>query len=185
VMAPLAQLGTPILDISGQYPYRAVQSIEDEALGVKGRLHGYWKSAYLRALTDDVIDLLIDRFRVVPAAGSLINLPHLGGAVRRVGAEESAVGGREAPFMASADAIWLDPADSDVCKVWARETWELLQPYSTGGIFINFTGEERGADAESLVRGAYGSNFERLVAAKRRYDPTNLFRLNQNIPPGV
>jgi FAD/FMN-containing dehydrogenase len=183
VMAPLRRLGAPLADISGPYPYRAVQSLEDEALGVKGSLHAYWKSTYLPGLTDEVIDMLVDRILQIPAAGGLVNIPHIGRGVRRVGPAETAVGRRDAPYMVSADAIWLDPADTEASIAWTRKTWDMLQPHATGQVFINFTGEERGEAADDVVRGAYSDNYDRLVAVKTKYDPTNLFRLNQNIRP--
>jgi FAD/FMN-containing dehydrogenase len=182
--APLREIGTPIADLSGEWPYRDLQRMDDETFGAKGRLRGYWKSTYLNALPDEVIDMLVQRFLDVPSAGGVINIPYMTGAVGRVAAEDSAFGSREAPFMVSADAVWLDPAEDDANIAWSRTTWDMLQPFATGQVFANFSVVEEGEGDTSVARrGIYRDNWERLVDIKTRYDPTNLFRFNQNIRP--
>ena len=85
--------------------------------------------------------------------------------------------------MLSIDSMWDDPHDSEANIAWTREFWDTMRPFSPGGLYLNFPGF--GEENEVLVRAAYGANYERLVALKNKYDPTNLFRMNQNIKPTV
>jgi FAD/FMN-containing dehydrogenase len=103
----------------------------------------------------------------------------LGGAVGRVGIDETAFRHRAAPYAALILATWTDAPESSRHIQWAREAWTALRPFSTGGVYVNYLNEEE----EDRVKAAYGANHDRLVALKNTYDPTNLFRLNQNIKP--
>jgi FAD/FMN-containing dehydrogenase len=104
-----------------------------------------------------------------------------GGAVQRVAADASAFGDRAMPFMLSLDAIWSKPADDNANISWVRDCWQDLQRFSTGRMYLNFPGLGEGED---LVRDAFGSQtYGRLQAIKRKYDPNNAFRMNQNILP--
>ena len=105
----------------------------------------------------------------------------LGGAMDRVRENAAAIGKREAPFSIEIMSNWTDPEDTEANIAWAREFYEAMKPFSSGQPNVNFPG--LGEDAAEFIRAAYGANYERLVAAKRKYDPTNLFRLNQNINP--
>jgi FAD/FMN-containing dehydrogenase len=100
----------------------------------------------------------------------------------RVADDATAFGKRSAPFLYSLDTTWTDAKDSDRCIAWTREAWASMQPYGTGGLYLNFGGF--GEEKEALVRAGYGANYDRLVELKRVYDPGNLFHLNQNISPG-
>ena len=107
---------------------------------------------------------------------------HMGGAAGRVPADAMALGGRDAAFMLSIDTSWTDPADSERATAWTREFWDEMSQSTSGGIYLNFASD--GDDSEAVMRASYGdANYERLVEVKTKYDPTNLFRLNQNIPP--
>jgi FAD/FMN-containing dehydrogenase len=117
-----------------------------------------------------------------PSPLGLIALWHLGGAIGHVGAEATAFGRRDAPYLLSFDTTWTDPAHSERCIAWTRGAWVDMQRFSRGGLYLNFAGF--GEEKEALVRAGYGPNYERLVALKNTYDPTNLFRMNQNIRPG-
>jgi FAD/FMN-containing dehydrogenase len=112
-----------------------------------------------------------------------VDVWHLGGAISRVGAEESAFGGREAPFLLGVEANWEHSRDDEANIAWARECVEDMQRFSGGGQYLNFPGFLEGGD--ETLRATFGTNYERLVAVKERYDPTNLFRLNQNISPAT
>ena len=101
--------------------------------------------------------------------------------MRRVGAQETAFGSRHALFLFSVDAIWDKPQDSERVIAWSRKTVASMQPYSSGGMYVNFPGF--GEEGEEQVRAAYGANYQRLADLKKNYDPGNLFRLNQNIKP--
>jgi FAD/FMN-containing dehydrogenase len=180
LLRPLRAFGPPLADQVDSMPYIALQSIA-ENFNPPG-LRNYWKSDYLANLSDDAITMLVDRFATVPAPHTHIVMEHLGGAVRRVGQDETAVSYREAHYNAIIVGVWADPAVDEPNIRWVRELWEALQPFSSGGVYVNYLGEE-GADR---VRAAYGpAKYERLVGLKNTYDPTNLFRLNQNIKPTV
>jgi FAD/FMN-containing dehydrogenase len=179
---PLRELGTPMLDLSGPAPWAAVQAAFDPFFP-KGLRRYYFKSRYLKHLDDSTIAALLPRAINPPAPPVLIALWHLGGAMHRVGSTETAFAEREAAFLFSVDAIWDDPEISDEVVAYARRYLTEMEPYLKAGLYVNFAG--LGEEGESLVRAAYGPNYDRLVAVKNRYDPGNLFRLNQNIKPAA
>jgi hypothetical protein len=178
---PLRELGTPMLDQSGPAPYTAVQSAFDPFFP-KGKRQYYFKSRYLKNLDDATIQALLPRAIHPPVPPILIAIwHHAGGAIQRVGNEETAFMGREAPFLFSVDSIWDDPADTDKVLAYSRGFLADMEPYSSGGLYLNFAG--LGEEGERLVKDGYGANYKRLVALKNKYDPQNLFHLNQNIKP--
>jgi FAD/FMN-containing dehydrogenase len=179
IMQPLRELATPMMDISHIETYTEMQSSFDSLFPV-GDLY-YWKSLYVDTLSDAAIDTLLERVVIRPSYRSDCVLWHLGGAISRVGTGETAFGRRSAPFLFAAESTWSDPAENDANIAWARESLTAMQPYSHGGLYLNFPG--LGEDRESLVRAAYGPNYDRLVELKGRYDPTNLFHMNLNIKP--
>ena len=178
-MQPLRELAEPLLDLSGIEPYTALQTGFDWAFP-KGWLY-YWKSLYLNALDEAVITAIIDLAASRPSPQALIALWHHGGAMTRTGAAETAFGSRAAPFLASFDTTWTDPADTDRAIAWTREAWSAMHRFSDGGLYLNFPGF--GEEKTALVRAGYGENYDRLVALKTQYDPDNLFRMNLNIAP--
>jgi hypothetical protein len=149
----------------------------------KGVFLHYWKSVYLQYLSDEAIDLIVEWYRKCPLRQPLIFIRYLTGAVRRVAATATAFGDRSSQALVSIDATWQEPQDSESSIAWTRAFWSALQPYSSGKTYFNFPGLLEEGDA--LVRSSFGANYERLVALKNKYDPTNLFRLNQNIKPTV
>lgn len=182
ITQPLRELGTPMLDMSGPAPYTAVQSSFDPFFP-KGQRQYYFKSRYLKSLDDATIAALLPRALNPPDPSVLIAIWHYGGAMQRVDGAETAFMGRDAPFLLSVDAIWDDPSMNDEVVAYSRAYLEEMEPFSPGGLYVNFAG--LGEEGESLVKDAYGSNYARLVALKNKYDPTNLFHLNQNIKPTV
>ena len=181
VMQPLRELGTPIFDMSGVLPFRGVQSAFDWAYPVDGTVSSYWKSIWLNEMSDAAIDIIAEAGRDRSSSYSLINVPYFSGAATRVGPRDTAFGERP-PFMVSLDANWLDKRDDGSAhKAWARSTWDRLEPLSTGKVYLNFMSAED--QPEAVTHSAFGANYERLVDVKTKYDPTNLFRLNQNIKP--
>lgn len=179
---PLRELGTPLLDLSGALPWVGIQQALDPFFP-KGQRYYYFKSRNLSNLADETIDALLPRAINPPSPFVLIVLWHYGGAMRRVAASKTAFMGRDAAYLFSVDGIWDDPADSEAVIAYARAFLAEMEAYSPGGLYINFAG--LGEEGESLVRDAYGSHYDRLVALKNKYDPGNLFRLNQNIKPSV
>ncbi|HKG26532.1 MAG TPA: FAD-binding oxidoreductase, partial [Thermomicrobiales bacterium] len=180
-LMPLREFATPVLDLSASMPYAMLQAGFDWAFP-KGWLY-YWKSHYLDGLSDDVIDAIIGCAFDRPSPQALVALWHLGGAASRVGASETAFGRRDAPYLLSFDTTWIDPNDTERCIDWTRKSWADLQRFGSGGLYLNFAGF--GEEKDALVRAGYGANYDRLVELKNRYDPTNLFRMNQNIRPTV
>jgi FAD/FMN-containing dehydrogenase len=180
VLQPLRELGPPLVDLSGQMPYREVQTMFDPFFP-EGERSYYFKSRDLAHLDDEAIDTIIAGSMDRPVPTILIAIWHYGGAMSRVGTDETAFGSREAPYLFSADAVWDDPADAERVIEWSRAFLDDMEPYSGEGMYVNFSGF--GEEGDALVRSAYGPNYERLAELKARYDPDNLFRLNQNIRP--
>lgn len=181
-MQPLRELGMPILDLSGVMPWTAMQAALDPFVP-KGERQYYFKSSYLKAMDGATIDALAPRAVAPPAEPVLIVLWHQGGAMHRVGPTDTAFPNRHDPILFSVDCIWDDPAQNDEVIAWARAYLRDMAPHSPGGHYVNFSG--LGEEGQELVKRAYGDNHERLVALKNDVDPTNLFRLNQNIRPTV
>lgn len=177
---PLRELGTPLIDLSGPIPWTALQGMFDPFFPEKVQRY-YFKSRYLSHLDEATIDALIPPASNPPQPMVLVVLWHYGGAMSRVGATETAFTGRDAPYLLSVDAIWQDPQASDEVITYARDFLAAMESYSPGGLYVNFAG--LGEEGERLVQSAYGENYGRLAALKAKYDPGNLFRLNQNIRP--
>jgi FAD/FMN-containing dehydrogenase len=177
VVAPLKEFGPPLADMIQPMPYVQAQSMCDEAFP-EGRLN-YWKSSLLKGLSDATIDALVDGFESVGSPFSSILIEHLGGAVARVEPESTAFGTRDAVYDCVIMPSWTEPSESDTHIAWADGLWQAIQPDSTGGVYVNYLGDE----GDARVRAAYGANHDRLAAIKAKYDPTNLFRYNRNIRP--
>ncbi|MCB0185462.1 MAG: BBE domain-containing protein, partial [Caldilineaceae bacterium] len=175
-LQPLRELATPVVDLSHPMPYCAAQQAFDPFFPKGGHLY-YNKSTDLISLDDAVLDALISRAGESPTPETVLVLWLYGGAMSRVGIEETAFSGRNVPALYSVDAMWDDPADSERIIGWARDYISSLAPYSAGGLYSNFAGDLEDPHA------AYGRNHERLVKVKTKYDPTNFFRMNQNIQP--
>jgi FAD/FMN-containing dehydrogenase len=181
VVQPLRELAEPLVDASGPWPWLGLQSGFD-AIFPKGELR-YWKSRSVAELSDEVIAEIVELAGRRPAPLTDIVIWHHGGAMTRVGETETAYGGRDAPFLVTAEANWTDPAQNDEAIAWAREVWDAMERYSTGNVYLNFPGF--GEEKDDLARAGYGVNYERLTELKAKYDPDNLFRMNINIPPAV
>lgn len=178
VLKPLREFGSPEVDLIHQQPYTTHQTMLD-AVNPPG-LHNYWKAEYLRSLEDDAIAEILSHISQKKSPMSRILISHLQGAVARVKEGETAYSHRDAPFLLNINAMWTDPAESEAQVGWARDFWSAVQPFSAGGGYVNFLSNE----GDDRVRAAYGrETYQRLVDLKNRYDPTNFFRLNQNIKP--
>jgi FAD/FMN-containing dehydrogenase len=181
VTLPLRKLGTPLVDFSASMPYRTIQKLYD-AIFPKGRDRCYWKSTYLAGLSDGIIRDITARLSLRPSEMTFASIWKFSGAMQHIDAGATAFGDRSMPFMLSLDAIWSKPADDEANIGWVRETWTDMQRHSTGRMYLNFPGLGEG---ERLVADAFGAEtYRRLQAVKKKYDPRNLFALNQNIIPG-
>lgn len=167
----------PALDMVGWMPYIALQKMLDP-FNPKG-IKSYWKTSYLKGIEDDAIDQMIEGFKKVRSPMSQMHIHQMGGAVTRKGSESGAFTHRDEPFVLNVVALWEDPSLQEGEISWVRNTWNAMQRYSTGAAYLNFLGNE-GSDR---VKAAYGENYPRLVELKKKYDPGNFFRLNQNISP--
>ena len=179
VVRPLKEFGRPLVDLLEPKPYTAVQSMFDPL--VPHGWHRYWKSVELPPLTDDAIDTLVEHSSAPTSPKSYTIVFQLGGALGRVGEDETAFSQRDAAHNVNVNAVWTeDDPDGERHVAWARDFFSAMQPHAGGRVYLNFLGDE-GAER---VRQAYGDRqYERLVELKRAYDPTNFFRLNQNIEP--
>ena len=181
LLQPLLGLGEPIVDFSGQIAYADVQQLFDTVIPF-GQHRCYWKSRYLSRLDDEAIDVIVAGNARPPSANTLSSIWNFGGATAQVDAFATAFGDRSMPWMFSIDSIWDHPDQDDANITWTRSFWDRLEPFADRGrIYLNFAGH--GEDNDDLVRRTFGPNYARLAEIKRRYDPTNMFRFNQNIPP--
>jgi FAD/FMN-containing dehydrogenase len=179
VVKTLRELGEPLIDLSGPWPWVGLQSAFD-ALFPKGEFR-YWKSRAVAELTDGAIETIADLAEQRPTPITDVVVWHHGGAMSRVGETETAYGGRDAAFLVTAEVSWTDAAQTDEAIAWGRDAWDAIGRHSTGGLYLNFPGlaEEK----EALVRAGHGVNYDRLAELKAKYDPGNLFRMNLNIAP--
>jgi FAD/FMN-containing dehydrogenase len=180
VVSPLKQFGRPIVDLLEPKPYTALQSMFDPM--VPHGWHRYWRSVELPPLTDDAIDTLVERAAAFTSPKSYCIVFQLGGALARVGEDETAFSQRDAAHNVNINAVWTEEdADGERHIAWARDYFDAMRPHAGERVYLNFLGDE----GQDRVRAAYGAhNYERLARLKRVYDQTNFFRVNQNIQPG-
>jgi FAD/FMN-containing dehydrogenase len=178
VMRPLQNFGMPVANLIQPIPFVRFQSMLDSS-SLSG-LHYYVKSEYLPGLSDAAIETIISSASDLSSPLTAVLIAQLGGAIRRVDEHATAAGNRQAQFVLNIQSSWQEPGESHRHIQWTSEFWAATQSFSTGGVYVNLLSQDEG---EERVRAAYGSNYERLVALKRKYDPTNLFRVNQNIKP--
>lgn len=175
---PLRKLGTPLADVVRPVPYIAIQSMLDG--GAPHGMHYYWKSHRLPKFSDDVIDVIMAGVDSVPTPLSQLSGWAVGGAVGRVDPDATAVGDRGSGFELNITAAWPAPDQrGESHRDWVRAHWETLRPHSTG-VYANFLSDEAGTEG---VEAAYGARLGRLTELKDRYDPSNFFHFNANIPP--
>jgi FAD/FMN-containing dehydrogenase len=180
-LAPLRSFGTPLLDFSDRMPYRTIQSLYD-ALYPKGRDRSYFRSLYLPTMDERVIGAIVAGVDSRPSETSYASVWYFGDVVRRVAADATAFGDRSQPWLFSIDAIWSKPEEDAGHIGWVRGLWSTIRPYSNGRLYLNFLSENDGDP--TAARDAVGAEtYEKLARIKAVYDPTNFFRLNQNIAP--
>jgi FAD/FMN-containing dehydrogenase len=180
-LAPIRALGDPVFDLLHEQPYTELQSYLN-ATEPKGN-HYYWKTEFASELSDGFLAAFQELGGACPIPGGQLGILHLGGRLNELDPDDGAVGNRDARYALGVLGMW-QPGEpqSEGFKAWVRSAGERLRPFSTGGNYVNFqTADEDNA----RIRASYGANFERLVGAKRRYDPENLFRSNRNIDPGA
>ena len=176
-LAPLRALGKPLADVIGPQPYAAWQTAFDPLL-TPGAFN-YWKSHNFTALSDRLLGTLVDYVSTLPTTECEIFIGQVGGAINRVPADATAYPHRNVNFVINVHTRWRERGDEQVAIRWTRELFAATAPHATGGVYVNFMPE----DETDRLAGAYGGNYERLLALKAKYDPGNLFRLNQNLRP--
>jgi len=175
LIAPLRTFGTALGEHIGAQPYVQWQKAFDPLLTPGAR--NYWKSHNFTELADGALNSIIEFAGKLPSPQCEIFIGLIAGAANRIAADAMAYGHRDARFVLNVHGRWDEATDDQKCIGWAREFFKASAPYASGGAYINFMTAEEG----DRVAAAYGSNYERLVAIKRRYDPENVFHLNQNI----
>lgn len=176
-LEPLRAFGKPLGEHLGEMPYTGWQAAFDGLLTPGAR--NYWKSHNFLELKDEAIDLAISYAAKVPSPHCEIFFAQLGAATARPAADATAYSHRDAQFVLNVHGRWDSAADDEKCIGWAREFFRETTPFATGGVYINFMTE----DEADRVSSGFGASYDRLVQIKNKYDPTNLFRMNQNISP--
>jgi hypothetical protein len=182
VLRSIESFGPPLADHISPMSYCQAQTLLDAA-AVRGRRY-YVKTNMMQAISDDAIDAMIERFATIPSPHSLVFFQQLGNAANRVDATATAFSHRGALCEWGCQSSWLDSAADDVNIRWTRELAETMRPFTTGSDYVNQIGLETEEGSER-IKAAFGANYDRLVGLKNKYDPTNLFRHNQNIRPTV
>ena len=176
-LKPLRSFGSPLLDAVQPMPFPAMQQLIDGAFPDGN--HNYWKSTFLKELSDEAIDLIVERANREHSPLTTVVIEFYGGAPGRVGHADTAFAQRQAEYNIGILAQWTDAADSEKHVAWARDLSDALEPYSSGGYLLNFGSEE----SQAAIKTAFGSNHARLAELKAKYDPTNFFSLTQNVLP--
>ena len=180
IFKPIRTFRPPALDLVGPRPHPVVQSMFD-ALYPPG-LQWYWKADFVKELSDEAIALHVEYGSKIPTMHSTTHFYPINGRAHQVAKSDTAWSYRDAVWAQVIVGVDPDPANKERIVAWARDYWNALHPYSAGGAYVNFMMEEEGEDR---VKASYGENYERMVAVKNKYDPTNVFRVNQNIKPNV
>lgn len=181
ILRPLREFGSPLVDTFETMPYSAAQRMAD-FLWPPG-LHNYWKSSYLTALSDDAIGVIVDFFARVPSPRTVIVLEHNGdSAWDRVPDSATAFGERAWPYNFLVTSAWSDPKHAERNIAWTRELFDAMRPFAAPSAYVNYLGGDEGGDG---LKAAYGSKLQRLASLKAKFDPANLFRMNQNIAPAA
>lgn len=176
-MAKIRDVAPPVGEMVAPMPYPAINALFDELLPFG--MQNYWKGSFATELTDGAIDVHIEHGPQIPTANSAMHIYPINGACHRVAADATAFAYRDATFATVIAGVWPDPADNEKNVKWVRDYYKALEPHSNAGGYINFMD----ADDQDRIRDNYKGNYDRLAQIKKKYDPTNLFHLNQNIQP--
>jgi FAD/FMN-containing dehydrogenase len=174
-LAPLRGYGPPLADVIQEMPFPAMQAILDD--GFPDGTYNYWKASFVPALSDAVVDLIVEHAGRMRSPMSGIVVEYYGGAPGRVAASESAFAQRKSEYNVGMMAQWTDPGESDTHIGWTRVMYNAFEPHTSGQHLLNFQSDQ----GDDMVRASFGANYARLAEVKRKYDPDNFFSLNQNI----
>ena len=177
VFQPIRNFKTPALDFVGPIPVPALQSMFDPIL--EPGMNWYWKADFVKDLSDEAIDKHVAHAQLMPTWRSTMHMYPINGAASKVSRNDTAWSYRDATWAMVMAGIDTEPENTEAITMWSRNYWNDLHPYSAGGAYINFMMEE----GDDRIKATYGDHYEKLVAIKTKYDPSNLFRVNQNIKP--
>jgi FAD/FMN-containing dehydrogenase len=177
-LQPLKEFGPPVMDAIGPMAYSQLNGMLDAGYP-RGALN-YWKSSFLRELSDDAIKAMIEAFGACPTPMGQLLLEHFHGAVTRVGVSETAFPHRAGGYNLVVLSQWLQPGETERCTSWARKTYGQMEPFVGPGRYVNYLGDDEPGDPAIA---AFGSNYKRLQEIKTKYDSTNFVHMNQNIKP--
>ncbi len=174
---PIKEFGPPVLDALGPIPYVVMQGLIDQAM--PPNVLNYWKADFVKNVDEGLAQIAIDAYARVASPMSSVLFYPIHGAASRVAPDATAYPHRNGIHM-GVYSLWTDPSQNAPNVAWVRHTWDAMQPFVPGGVYVNELGEDDGADR---VRQAYGINYNRLADIKGKYDPKNLFNLNANVRP--
>ena len=177
IIKPFRDMIPPAIDMAGPLPFTALQSIFDPLM--PAGMQWYWNHDFFVEMTDEAIDTALKHFAQVPNWQCAMHFYSVNGAVHRVGKKDTAWNYREANFSQVIVGVDFDPANKEKIMKWSKAYWQAMHPYSAGGAYINMMMDE----GQERVQAAYRENYPRLAQIKKKYDPTNLFHMNQNIKP--
>jgi hypothetical protein len=177
MVQPFLDAVEPVGSLVGPMPYPAINSLFDELLP-KG-LQAYWKSSFAREISDEAIAVHAEYGAQVPSIQTAVHLYPINGAVKRIGSDETAFAYRDVEFSPVIAGMWESPADNQANISWVRAYYEALRPFSAEGGYINFMD----GDDQARIESNYGGHYDRLATIKAKYDPDNVFHVNQNIKP--
>jgi FAD/FMN-containing dehydrogenase len=180
-VTPLRSLGEPVVDAIVRKPYSDVNSQFD--FGFPDGALNYWKSSFLKSLSDEAIAVIVEDFAAAPSKMTVLLIEDLHGQVTRVPVNATAVPHRKQGFNLLIPSVWMEHAETNANIAWTRGIFQNLQPFLAEGRYVNYLDDDEAGFGSDPVRAAYGPNYERLVDVKTKYDPENLFHLNFNIPP--
>jgi hypothetical protein len=160
-------------------PFPAMQSILDGAFPDGTR--NYWKSAFVKGLPDDAIDVIVEQAKGMTSPMSGLLVEYYGGAGGRTAGDTNAFAQRNSDYSIGFMPQWTDPAEDAAQIAWAKGAWDAIQPFATGGYLLNYLAEE----GQEVVQAAFGANYPRLRELKQVYDPSNFFSVNQNVRPAA
>jgi FAD/FMN-containing dehydrogenase len=180
-VAPLRSLGTPVLDAIVRKSYCEVNAQFD--FGFPDGALNYWKSSFLQGLPDEAIETMVERFALAPSPMTVLLIEDIHGQVTRVPVDATAIPHRRKGFNLLIPSVWQDRSENQANIEWTRAIFASLSPYLADGRYVNYLDDDEASRPGDPVVAAYGPNYERLVELKAKYDPDNVFHLNQNIPP--
>jgi hypothetical protein len=177
LLRPLAEIGAPVISAMGEIPYGSLLKMFET--GAPGAMGLRIRAGFINDLGDDLIETLIDRFAAAPPTHPVVIINHLGGAMARIAPDETAFPHRGEELALEVVGGWHGDVHAAETQQWVFDLWQAVQPHVKGAVPVGFLDDE----GPERVKAAYGKNWDRLVAIKRRYDPANVFRFNQNISP--